>query len=72
MPRPYNPDQPTTRSFRVGKEAWEKARLRAAKEGATMSSVCGDLVEGYAAGVYNLPEKRIVRDFPAQPHNVIK
>lgn len=65
MPRPYNPDEPSTRSFRVSDAAWEAAKRRAAAEGTTMSAACGDLVEGYARGIYNLPTKRIVRTFPA-------
>lgn len=64
MARPYNPDQPTTRSFRVSEGAWEKAKRRAALEGTTMSAACGDLVEGYAEGYYTLPKKKIVRKFP--------
>ena len=64
MPRPKNPDNPTTRSFRVSERAWEQAKRRAAAEGTTMSAATGDLVEGYARGIYNLPEKVIVRKFP--------
>lgn len=64
MPRPKNPDSPTTRSFRVAKKAWEQARIRATAEGTYMSSVCADLVEGYARGIYNLPERKIVRQYP--------
>lgn len=64
MPRPKNPDNPTTRSFRVSKKAWDQARLRATSEGTYMSSVCADLVEGYARGIYNLPERKLVRQYP--------
>lgn len=71
MPRPKNPDNPTTRSFRVSESAWNAAKKRAASEGTTMSAACGDLVEGYARGIYNLPEKTVVRKFPEpqQAHN---
>lgn len=74
MPRPKNPDNPTTRSFRVSARAWDLAKKRAAAEGTTMSAATGDLVEGYARGIYNLPEKKIVRTFPemAEAHNSSK
>lgn len=64
MPRPKNPDNPTTRSFRVGQAAWDLARKRAEKENTYMSTVCADLVEGYGRGVYDLPTKEVVRTFP--------
>lgn len=69
MSRPRNPDNPTTRSFRVSESAWEAAKRRAASEGTTMSAACGDLVEGYARGIYNLPIKRVVREFPENAQN---
>ena len=71
MSRPFNPDQPTNRSFRVRPGAWEKAKERAEAVGVTMSHVVGELVEGYAAGYYNLPTQRIVREFPQDPHNPV-
>lgn len=71
MPRPKNPDNPTTRSFRVSERAWDKAKRRAAAEGTTMSAATGDLVEGYSRGIYNLPQKTVVREFPSaeEAHN---
>lgn len=66
MARPKNPDRPTVRTYRVSPRAWEQGRKRAAAEGTTISAATGELVEGYARGIYNLPEKRIVRTFPAQ------
>lgn len=64
MARDRNPEQPTTRSFRVSARAWNEARKRAVAEGVTMSAAIADLVEGYGRGVYNLPTRRIVRDYP--------
>lgn len=64
MPRPKNPENPVTRSFRVSEAAWEKAKVRAQSEGTTMSAATGDLVEGYARGVYELPTREVVRTFP--------
>lgn len=39
-----------------------------------MSAATGDLVEGYARGIYNLPEKKLVRKFPEpeQAHNFLE
>lgn len=64
MPRPKNPENPTTRSFRVGQRAWDLAMERAKSENTYMSSVCADLVEGYGRGIYDLPTREVVRTFP--------
>lgn len=63
MPRPANPENPRTRSYRVGQVHFDKARRRAASEGFSMSAAVGELVAGYAAGVYDLPTKRVTREY---------
>lgn len=54
------------RSFRVDETIWAAARARATREGTSVNSVIGDLIEGYARGVYELPSRRVVTEFPAK------
>jgi hypothetical protein len=53
-----NPGYPV-RSVRISDELWERAQRRAAYEGVTMSKVLYQIVEGYAAGLVNLPKVQV-------------
>lgn len=54
------------RSVRVSDEFWEKARSRAEYEGVTVSHVAAVLIEGYAKGLINLPQVKVLYE-TAQP-----
>lgn len=45
-------------SFRVDPNVWQQARVRAESEGRRVTSIVAELVEGYALGHYDLPERR--------------
>lgn len=53
---PANP----SRSVRVDDTTWNKAVSRANYEGVTMSEVLLRFVQGYAAGLLNLPRVQVV------------
>jgi hypothetical protein len=57
--RPNNVGQLQGRSVRVSDEAWEKARRRAQYEGVTMSRMVALIVEGYGAGLIDLPKTTV-------------
>lgn len=48
------------RSFRVGDEVFDRAKLRAEHEGITMSIAVKTFLEAYGKGMMNLP-KRVLR-----------
>lgn len=54
------------RSVRVEEKIWALAKQRAAEEGVTVSRVMGDLLEGYARGVYELPKTQTVKHYPSE------
>lgn len=62
--RPRNVIPKVPRSFRLEEPVWTAARARAKREGTTLNRVVSDLVEGYARGIYELPEHRLLRKFP--------
>lgn len=66
MARPKSEKVMLPRSYRVEQSIYAAARARAAREGTNLNLVVGDLVEGYARGVYELPERKIVRKFPTK------
>lgn len=55
-------------SFRVDPDVWEQARIRAEGEGRRVTSIVAELVEGYALGHYDLPERRFPpkKTYPTQ------
>lgn len=63
--RPNGSKEMPVRSVRVPEEAWEKARRRANYEGLTMSNVIAQIVDGYAAGLLDLP-KHVITYQPAR------
>lgn len=66
--RPNGAPEAPVRSVRVGNELWEKARRRADYEGLTMSGVLYAMVEGYAAGLLDMPKTQVVY---VQPRPVV-
>jgi hypothetical protein len=65
--RPSGAKEEPVRSVRVGDELWEKLKRRAAYEGVTASNVLFAFVEGYAAGLVDMPVVRPVYSPPRQP-----
>ena len=63
MTRPTPVEELFNHSFRCSGPVWAQARERAAREKISMSSVVADLVAGYGEGAYDLPKKKVVRDF---------
>ena len=53
----------TSRSFRARQEAWDAAKERAESEGTLVTVAIEDLLEGYAAGHYDLPVKKTVKTY---------
>ena len=51
-------------SVRVHDDIWAKARRRAQTEGTTINGVVEEIIEGYAAGLVNLP--RITKTYTQQ------
>lgn len=45
----------SVRSVRVGDDVWQAARKRAAKEDVTINYVLGQILEGYARNLLDLP-----------------
>ena len=64
--RVRNSKQIPVRSVRVADELWGKAQRRAAFENVTMSQVLYAFVEGYAAGMLDLPKMQPVYTQVAQ------
>jgi hypothetical protein len=55
------------RSVRVSDDIWDKARARAEYDGVTVSHVAYLLLEGYAKGLLNLPQVRVIYSQPEEP-----
>lgn len=49
-------DMPRSRSIRISDVRWHKAKERAEREGATISRVAQELIEGYAEGHLHRPQ----------------
>lgn len=64
MARPKSNKTMLTRSYRVEDHVYAAARARATREGTSINQVIGNLVEGYARGVYELPRTKVVKSFP--------
>jgi hypothetical protein len=54
------------RSVRISDEVWEQAKRRADHDGVTISHVLFSLCEGYARGMINLPQVKVVYSPPSE------
>lgn len=54
--RPNGSTPHPSRSVRVSDETWNRARRRASFDRVTISHVAAQLIEGYAAGLIDLPK----------------
>lgn len=52
------------RTTRIGDDIWEAAKVRASKDGVSMSQMMLRLVEGYSKGKIALPRVEMVYDQP--------
>ena len=68
--RPNGTQPDPVRSVRCSDLVWEKARRRATFEGVTMSHVLLTIIEGYAAGMIDLPRVTVQYRQP-QPYTAV-
>ncbi len=63
--RPRGARQLPVHTFRIDDLTWNKARLRATREGLSISRVIATLLDGYAHGHIDMPRVKLV--YPEHP-----